>query len=554
MLAKKNRVKLYFVSVLLSCTILVPISTLRAETAVSADVYWRYQGEMLSSYILHHEGLYLEQFQSPQSMASKPFPTHSLLARWPNRFTDNFLAPLIVSIVSLITDSETLWVASLPLFTFAMLFSQLVVTKQVFSTAIAVPVGMIFAVSYRYFVPHLTTNAHRGALAWALFFTLLSYLFVLNNRKGVLPIVVIGSISLMLPMSAHTLPLVSIPFFIVLFASDRLRHSHSLPGIWLILIVTIIVTYNGFIFWFFPQAFKKLLISALVLNNSGFLLNFSIFSNSSAVLTTPLRKFLLATSTTDYLPLYMTASIFAVVVATFSVALRLHKLVEYRNLRGLEKLDVLIIAVCLHGVFLTLSLPFFAPSGGNDPRLLLLFFTPIFGTCVILNIQRMLEGRIKREWYLVGIVIVVLITPAFSVQILSSQSEYSQLNDISESQLSQVDWASNRLTQRVTSDFNTLSLYYAAGGRGESYLVVPGEPSYGANEKAQKVIKLYYTDPASAHNKAGAYMVTDSMQKRGLIHLGSLETVPNPALTNQLKRSNQWNLVYTNGHDRTFVS
>lgn len=109
-------------------------------------------------------------------------------------------------------------------------------------------------------------------------------------------------------------------------------------------------------------------------------------------------------------------------------------------------------------------------------------------------------------------------------------------------------------SQRVFSDFNTLSRYYTITKGGKTYIPPTGSPAYSTQETGQRIIEYYYSNPSAVQSKADVYIVSSQMQENAMFHLGAITTEPNRNLDNQIKKSDDRGLIYSTGSSYTFVS
>ncbi|WP_135366077.1 hypothetical protein [Halosimplex halophilum] len=221
-----------------------------------------------------------------------------------------------------------------------------------------------------------------------------------------------------------------------------------------------------------------------------------------------------------------------------------------------DRIDALLVGVAVQGIATLVLLPVFAPSGGIDPQLLGLLVTPVFGGYVL---SRLFDGTLParptpRHVLAVAAVVVLVAGPAFAVFTFAPTTPGMEIISTTGSDVDQARWAGEHLNERrVTSDFNTLSLYYTAGGRGNTYLPSGGAPLYSSRENASTLVDLYYRDPAGADPAPSAYLVRGQMEQVGMSHRASITTEPNPDLGAELTASETWNKVHSTGTDTTFV-
>jgi hypothetical protein len=531
----------------LAFLIFIPVGTQRSHTILPTDPYWRYQGQLWAQKILE------TRYISPA-----PFPRSGnvgFLVAWANRFFNNILAPLIVAVVSIVTDISTVELQVIPLFILTIVISQILIARVIVKHPTTPIIAVFIAVSYKFLAPQFVVSPHRGALAWALFLSLISWILIVQDPKRQLYGVAI--IVLVLPFSAKTLSVIGMVFVSLIFAVSNFVKGQKFSFVTYTAMLLYIVTYNGIINSGLWDSAKKIIFAVgaqiqLIIEQSLFDVLRASWGGFINVQTTPLSNFLLNTSIPSqifFLTLYV--SVLSLLFAAFTSLYRVMKIYSEREI---FPIDIVWIATLGQGIIMGLVAILFAGSGGLNYRLLGLTFAPIFGSFTILK----LSSKIRSNWRLISVALVVLLIvflPAFSLMIQIPDTPGYQFHTTANTEQHSVDWIDTYTSPEdsIVSDFASLSVFYTLSDNQpyhKSYLPATSTLSYTTNKSAERLISTYYEKPSNA--PADLWLVNRRMETNGLFHIGSIKTKPNPNLSNDLDISRDWQIIYTSKHNKMY--
>jgi hypothetical protein len=514
------------------------------------DPYWRYQGAMLARAIDmtgHLPGSY--------------YSNHSYLLSWVNDFSDDFASPLIVAIIAEVIGSSHASGFNMPLFTPALVLSTAVISKRLTDSYLVFLLAVVLGVSHKHLIQHITLSSHRGALGWAVLFTILAALLVTTEADRKTKLLLVVPVFTVLPMAVHTLPVASLLLFTSVAALSYVSDTGIL-GIKTYLIgVSVIVAYNAVIHQWFGLVFYKFAVAISAVNINS-LTDFFSSVQTSAGLYSGLQPYQYSFNSIPVYSEVITASNVTALALVGSIfLLRAYKHVIKYNGLNFSPLDILLVAFAIQGIGGVAILPLFASSGGFSPLTLGLLITPLFGSITLYHIHnRLVRGppdsaAYRRKIALSVIVVLAVCAPAYGAFALKPMTESQATFSTERENVRHIQWTNSHVgEQRVFSDFNSLSRYHAITGSAKTYVPPTGSPVYSTQSTAWRVIQYYYTDPSDVRSEASVYFVSEQLQNNAMFHLGAITTEPNRHLDQQLDSSEYWNRVYSSGSSYTFVT
>jgi len=536
----------------LSLLLFIPVYVYRSQSLLPIDPYWRYQGIIWASNIKNTGGL--EQ---------SPFPDHSYLLSWANTFLHNFAAPMIVAIISEITGITVQNITNMPLFAFAILFSTGVIAKRVTENPKAFPLAIVLGVAFKFRAIQMMNTAHRGALSWSLFLTIIAFLLVLRSQDNKERILGFSVLVITFQTSAHTLPISSLVFFVGIFILARFTERDLFPAPVAAVLVITVFGYYTILFGWLGRTVLKFIASIRLLNDPLSLLVDSFFLQSgsaSPINPSVISKYLLQKTPSLFVYNYALrlSLVTAVVISCLGVLIRFREHIKQKvRFSRLSTVDIVFFALIIQGLVGIVVQPLFAGSGGINPLVFGIMVTPIFGSYSLLKLGQFTSIRLSDRRRLIAILLLILVLlPAMFSYTYRPMPDGSQALESKPEDKAMLTWNNQYITtdEVIISDFDTLSKYYSFGGNSRTYLPQAGEPAYAEPSRANHLVDLYYRSPAETGKEAGdVFIVSRSMQRYQLFHLGSVKTVPTSKLDKKLSRSTSWNRVYTTGSGLTFV-
>ena len=539
-----KRVKLHIIGTCLLFLIIFPITEIRAGSEISISVFARFKEGILAQYISETGSIPFAQ----ELVSGSP------LLEVTNNIVHNFVSALIAAIVSDVTGLPVEDVYFLPLFTPIFILAQALVVTRLLQEPAAFPIAVLFSVSFQYLQPVYISGIHRGYLAWTLFFVLLLYLLVSKDDTFYRSSIGILVLIPIFVSSAHTLPAATLVFFFVLSALKNINGDRE-TFVWIVPVLFIsVVTYYALIFkWLGDAAIQFIIFSSYLVESGDIspgLISGSIGLHSSIPVASISQPAL-------YKIFYALANLIAFGLAVTSVIIRGKYALSVKNI---EFLDMFLIAIVFQGIANIALQSVFPSSGGINPLFLGLFFTPLFGCIVVLHVSAYIDINLESAQsassyvrpLLVVLMVILLILPAFTIQIWQPNTPRGELTTISEENEQQIEWVQQYSQGDVTSSFNVLSAYFFKGGR-KGYIPRPGNPPYSTDQTAKRFVEVYYNDPVAASSSADTYIVTKQMKHVGIFNIGSFITKPNPELSYSLSKSSKWSKVHSVGSSETFV-
>lgn len=535
-ISRTQKSKIKAISILLVFTILIPIGKEYSMSNIPTDMYWRYQGEVISQYILQTGRIPLEGFQS-----------RSYLIKWAGTFVDDFSAPILVSIISIWTGLDSLTVAYLPILVIPLILIQGEISKIIIGHDLAYPVSIILAVGFKFVNFHLVSTIHRVLLGMLMFFLLVWFLLRYNsNSKPVL--FGMAMTMIMFTMAYRTLALSFLVFFTVLHVASQKYSSKLFNRELFLMFIVINIIYYSVLFTWLGNVLLKFVAASSFLGLTG-QLTFSEIFHSSIGLHPSLSTYLLQPEAPIwYDSLIWSSRLIAIGLFGSIILIRIWEIRKGKSTR--KSFDIILIAVLSQAFLDLLLLPFFPPNGGTSIRLLITYLLPIFSPLVFIKLHQMLSeiGYSKIASVSIVIVLTILLSlPAYSVMIAHPQMSNSQVYHSSNADTSMMKWSNKYLRGEIVSDFNSLSMYYAYGGRQDSYIPPPGASGYSNSDTAQRLISTYYTNPLWTRELSKYYMITDNMLTIGMAHINGILTKPNHQLDNSISKNKNGLKIYTSG-------
>ncbi|WP_226010808.1 SusD/RagB family nutrient-binding outer membrane lipoprotein [Halomicrobium salinisoli] len=509
------------------------------DTLVPLDPYWRYQGDMLATYIL----------ETGKLSSGTEFADHSLLTGWVNSFFDDFGSPLIVAVLALITGVNTVTLETMPLFAPALIIVQSTLAATVVGDKRVFPIALAAAVFYKFLAPHTFSNAHRGGLAWTILLFLILAV-VLSKREGVRSTYLLVVFGIVLPTTAHTLPVAALLFLGIVFLLSETLGKQIFGLERAALVALVIIAYNLLVSTWIGRVVFKFAVATSSVSEPITPSTLVESLTRSAAVHESLIPYLMTGAPTEFKLLVIISVAIAGVVTLSVVAYRLRELFGTRSVKTVQTFDIIVVAFVIQAVVYVTIIPFFAPSGGINPPLLGLMFFP-----VILAKFYKISGDVSMiSWSDTSrILFVLLILLPGAVASFANPMTVGEINSFSQDEYETLEWSSSFNNNRIVTDFGTASSYYAIGGRSPTYLPPPGEPAYGTEEAAQRVLQLYYDDPARACEQGDIYVVTERMRRTAILHLGSLVTRPTDGTARtSLEATSNMDLIFDSGD--SFIS
>ncbi|WP_152419055.1 hypothetical protein [Haloferax volcanii] len=360
-------------------------------------------------------------------------------------------------------------------------------------------------------------------------------------------------------MAVHTLPVASLLLFTSLFVFSNITDTKLIDRLVYLTGICVIIAYNTVVFDWIGKVFLKFSVAITTINYNSPSVFISSLSTSAGLY--PGLKALGHSFTVNslYSHAITYSNVLALSLVGFLFAYRLYVILSQKSITEMSQLDNLLGAFGIQGFAGVAILPLFAASGGFSPLTLGLIIAPLFGSISLYLIFKRIWSTDTTNTLRIGLIIVILIAvvaPAFVAFSYKPMSDGQISFSTTPENKAQITWTGSytKQDQRVFSDFNSLSRYYAIIGPGKTYIPPTGSPAYSTEETAGKVIEYYYEDPASVQVEANVYLVSHQMIDQSMFHLGAITTEPNPELDEQLSRSGDWNKVYSTGKDYTFVT
>lgn len=546
--SRSRRLRIQLISFAFISVAFLPI--LLDSTGISYDPYWRYQGQLISSYIYETGEISLT-----------PFENHPPLMEWANYFTRDIGAPLTVVILGKVTNIQLTTVHNSPIYLLPFIISQVLLAKVLIKKWIIIPISLILAVSYQFTNIHFINSAHRVALGFSLLFFLLSYLVIAKRGQGKYIGIIVLSVAY--SISYSTLVINSIILLTALLLLPRTicfisRGNINLPSLTrtnpvflFLMIILILVSYHTLITGWISRIALLLLgqSSALSQDIPSF---FSLLQQSASSPFSDLPdKYTANPGSSIWGTIMLVSKLSAAILVISGVSTRIYN--WYKN-RQFKLIDLFAISFFILGITSFIPTLLFAISGGTNPRLLGVLIVPIFGGYFISSIfSKSTEGKIKKSVnYGVYLLVLVLVLTSLTMTVNQPNLDGRELTSISNSDEHQVKWMTNfDGNDPIVSDFNIASAYYLYGGVNNVH-----QPRYVAYNQSRYVEKTYYTEPKtySDRHTESYYISNGKYENVGFFHLGSTRTIPNPDLNNQLSSSGNWKKIYSNGGDHTYKS
>ncbi|KAB1187519.1 MULTISPECIES: hypothetical protein [Haloferax] len=470
------------------------------------------------------------------------FAEHSLLTGWVNSFYDDFGSPVIVAVLSIVTGKDTLYIETLPIYAPAMILVQSVLATTIVGKRDVFPVALAGATFYKFLAPHTFSNAHRGGFAWTmLLLTLLAV--VLAKRQPSRSTVLLLLFAAVLPMAAHTLPVAALLLLFILFLLNEVLGRQMFGYKRAALVAIVILAYNLFVSTWVGRVVFKFTVATSSVSEPITLSTLVQSVTRSAAVHSSLFPYLIDGAPPEFQMIVIISVATAAAITVIVVLYRLRQLLKSRSIEDIQTFDIVIGAVGIQAIAYISIIPFFAPSGGINPPLLGLMFFPIFlGKFSDITRRINLPAVQRQTWVSIGLIILILIPGAIAS--VANPMTVGKVNSFTEDEYQTLEWVSKHDSNRLVTDFDTASTYYAIGGRSSTYLPPPGEPAYATEEATSRIIQIHYTNPGLACTKGGTYLVTERMTDVGLIHLGSLVTKPNTNIRSTVRGSPKFNLVF----------
>jgi hypothetical protein len=324
------------------------------------------------------------------------------------------------------------------------------------------------------------------------------------------------------------------------------------------LVISVIIAYYSIISLWIPEVIKKLIIGITSVGFVGpvdLVTNFGQYLSGAGTINSVL---------VPYLYSFQIPATFSVIIWIARIsALSLTSLglliisFEFIKTREFKRPQVIAMAFIIQGISFAFIIPLFAPSGGISPIKLLLFFTPIFGGYFASkSFQYTSNTNIEIRHIVVCILTVTMVLSLFTSGMIIStwkpNLDNSEISTTSESEILYLNWAGKYADGgTIFSDFQTLSSYYTIGGTGKSKIYIPTPPVYNSKSDSESVVRLFYKNPQSVD--ADSYLVSNSMEQKGMYHLGTVFTKPNRRLGSELSKNHTWVKVYSSSGGKVFV-
>ncbi|WP_147299524.1 hypothetical protein [Haloferax sp. Atlit-6N] len=508
-------------------------------TKLPYDPYWRYQGNVLAEVIS-------EQSRLPGYNSFSEGPE---LIGWLERFVQNTAGPLMVVISSYVWGVSVIKVQNLPIFTPAMILTQALLAKQLVGRRPAFFSGIVLAVVFKFLNFFQMTSAHRGAIVWLLYLLIIYTLSMeIESRKRLSLLFVVAPALL---FAGKTVPVAHMVLFSIitigLFLSKYTSTGHVAASIYLLMVIAT----SSIIFGFFAHA-TALVIPYL---QSGIDLGGTSSNYISSYLytidyTSPYRiAFVLSGIVSLILLIYSTKPLLIRISSKFTSINR-----QELALRPHFTYSIVLVALISQGIVNTVASFVVGGSGGLNPIILAIVFTPIFGSYLFVEfIDKIQKGGSKTKKVALISVAVILISVPMATTYSVQDSVSAEVNGVSSSELHSGRWASTFAShEKFISDFNYLSVLHTVDSGIYTDVPGPGTPPYATPDKGSKLVSIYYTDPKQAFYGRTVFVVTGDMKNTMMIHLGSVETVPNPDLPVMLSAVS--NKTYTNGGTDVYMS
>jgi len=515
----------------------------RRQSGLALDPYWRFKGRVVAEQIVAKHSVVPEQ-ELIDSL------TYFSVTAWVN-----IIVPMLVSELHYITGLDIGTISTLPVLVLPYLLAHGCLTHILFNRRSAFAVGLVASLSAVHPLLHLLDSPHRVLYSWTMFFFIIVFLVRTYGEKNALSTSAFIIFSVAFLTSYNTWAVASIVFFSALVFSEH-RFGDSVVSLsqyslFVVLVISYFVLFYKWLIFVFELLFGLIFLGDVP----------SMFANPLSVLKSrelsgPITDVFLSQSPSTLYRLVSISHLSTLIIA--ALGLFLHRLYHHReSIRRVAPvtnwtiLDSIVFAILVQAGADIVFRPLFLQSGGVNPLLLGLFFSPVFVAGILFRamptVRDYRSGNISATRVTLVVIVTVGLLSGIGASVLAPTTPEYELGSVSPSETAQIRWIADfSKDDKIVGDFNIVSGYYTVGGRGEVYLPLSRRSEYTSPEAQWTYLRIYYEDPASAGpiNGVTMYSTSNRMSRVGIYNTASKPTQPTN-VGSSLDKARDWDKIFT---------